>query len=107
MATKGKNLKTEIESLLIAAQNNTKRTNHIKAKLMIRSRTANADYMKKNDETMNHIITKCSKLAQKKYKTRHEWVGKVIHLELCKMFKFDYTIKWYMHKPESVQEVET
>ena len=25
------------------------------------------------------IIIKCSKLVQKEYKTRHNWVGKVIH----------------------------
>ena len=31
------------------------------------------------DETINHIISECSKLAQKEYKTRHDWVGKVIH----------------------------
>ena len=28
------------------------------------------------DDTINHIISKCSKLAQKEYKTRHNWVGK-------------------------------
>ena len=59
------------------------------------------------DETINHIISECSKLAQKEYKTRHDWVGKVIHRELCKKLKFDHTNKWYMHYPESVQENET
>ena len=58
------------------------------------------------DETINHIISKCSKLSQKEYKTRHDWVGKVIHWELCKKFKFNHTNKWYMHKPESVLENE-
>ena len=48
-------------------------------------------------------ISRCSKLA-KEYKTRHEWVGKVIHRDLCKRLKFDHTTKWYMHKPESVLE---
>ena len=31
------------------------------------------------DETINLIISECSKLAQKEYKTRHDWVGNVIH----------------------------
>ena len=39
------------------------------------------------DETINRIISECSKLAQKEYKTRHDLVGKVIHWELCKKFK--------------------
>ena len=34
-------------------------------------------------------------------------VGKVIHGELCKRLKFDYSAKWYMHKPESILENET
>ena len=34
------------------------------------------------DESINHIISECSKLAQKEYKTRHDWVGTVIHWEL-------------------------
>ena len=56
---------------------------------------------------INHIIKECSKLAQKEYKTRHDWVGKVIHWELCKKFKFDYMIKWYKHNPAAVLENET
>ena len=40
------------------------------------------------DETVNHIMSECSKLSQKKYKTKHEWVGKVVHWELCKRLKF-------------------
>ena len=41
------------------------------------------------------------------YKTRHDWVGKVIHWELCKKFKFDHTNKWYMNNPASVLENDT
>ena len=59
------------------------------------------------DETINHIINECSKLAQKEYKTGHDWVGKVIHRELCKKVKFDHTTKSYIHRPESDQENET
>ena len=28
------------------------------------------------DETINHIISECSKLAQKEYKARHDWVAR-------------------------------
>ena len=53
---------------------------------------------------INHIINKCSKLVQNEYKTRHDWVGKVIYWELCKKLKFDHVKKWYMHNSESVLE---
>ena len=56
---------------------------------------------------MNYIISECSKLAQKEYKTRHDWLCKVIHWELWKKLKFDHTNKWYMHYPESVLLNET
>ena len=41
-----------------------------------------------SDEKINHMINKCSKLAQKDYKTRHDRVGEVIYLELCGKLKF-------------------
>ena len=58
------------------------------------------------DETINHIISECSKLAQE-YKTRHDWVGKVINWEMCEELKFDHTNKWYVHNPAPVQENDT
>ena len=36
------------------------------------------------EEIVNHIISECSKLAQKEYETRLAWVGKVILREMCK-----------------------
>ena len=45
--------------------------------------------------------------TQKEYKTRHDWVGKGIHWEMCKKFKFDHTNKWYMHNPAPVIENDT
>ena len=59
------------------------------------------------DETINHIISECSKLAQREYKARHDWVGKVIHWEMYKKSKFDHTNKWYMHNPAPVLENDT
>ena len=38
------------------------------------------------------------------FQTRHDWVGKVIHWDICKKFKFDHTNKWYIHNPASVLE---
>ena len=59
------------------------------------------------DETINHIISKCNKLAQKEYKARHDWLSKMIHWEMCKKFKFDHANKWYMHNLAPVLENDT
>ena len=59
------------------------------------------------NETINHIISECSKLARKDYNIRHDRVGKVIYWKLCQKLKLDYTNKWYMHNPASILENET
>ena len=59
------------------------------------------------DETIKYIISECSKLAQEEYKTRHYLVGRVIHWEMYKKFKFDHTNKWYIHNPAAVLENDT
>ena len=50
-------------------------------------------------ETINPIISECSKLALKDNMSRHVLVGKVIYWEMYEKFKFDQTNKWYMHNP--------
>ena len=55
---------------------------------------------------MNHIISECSKLAQKEYKRRHDWVGKRIHCEVRRKNGIEVKPKWYEHQPEAVQENE-
>ena len=103
MANK-RNFKRETESLLIAAQNNAIRTNHIKARIGKTRQNNKCRLCGDRDETINHIISECSKSAQREYKARHDWVGKVIHWEMCKKFKFDHNNIWYMHNPAPVLE---
>ena len=104
---KKKKKKREIESLLIAAQNIAIRNNYIKARTDKIQQNIKCRLCGDRDETINQIISERSKLAQKEYKTRHDWLDQVIHWELCKKLKFNHTIKWYVHKPESVLENET
>ena len=101
------NLKRKTESLLIAGQNNAVRTNHIKARIDKTQQNSKCKLFGDRDETVNHIISECSRLVQKEYKTRHVWVGKVIHWEMCRKFEFDHTNKWYMHYPAAVLENNT
>ena len=101
------NFERETESLLIAAQINAVWTNHIKARIDKTQQNSKCRLCGDRDETINHIISECSKLALKEYKTRHDRVGKVIHWEMCKKFKSDHTNKWYMHNPAPVLENDT
>ena len=72
----------------MASQNNVVMTNYIQAKI---------DYTQQNREwgcvvLKTKWLNECSTLAPMKNKPRHDWVGKIIHWELCKKLKFDYTI---------------
>ena len=95
------------ESFLIAAQSNAIRTNQIKSRIDKMQQNSKCRLCGDRDKTINHIISECSKLAQKEYKTRHNWVGKVIHWEMWQKFKFDHMNKWYMHNPAPVLENDT
>ena len=98
------NLMKETECLQIAAQDNAIRTNHIKASIDKTQQNSKCRLYSDRDEMINHIISECSKLTQKEYKARHDWVSKVIHWEMCKKFKFYHTNKWYLHNPAPVLE---
>ena len=71
-------LKRETESFLIVAQNNAKRTNYFNAKIDKMQQNSKCRLYSDRDETINHIISECSKLVQREYKTKHDWMGKVI-----------------------------
>ena len=88
----------------MAAQNSAIRTNHINTRIDKTQQNSKCRLCGDRDETINHIISECSKLAHKEYKARHDWVGKGIHWEMFKKFKFDHANKWYMHKPSPVLE---
>ena len=58
------NFKRETESLLIAAQDDAIRTNNIKARIDKTQQNSKCRLCGDRDETINHIISECSKLAQ-------------------------------------------
>ena len=75
--------------------------------LSLRFHRTLTSYNTKQNLPGERTLSECSKLAPKEYKTRHDWVGKVIHGELSKKQKFYNSTKRYMHEPKSVQENET
>ena len=65
MSQRKGNFKAETESLLIAAQNNVIRTYHIKERIDKTQQNSRCRLWGDRYETVNHIISECSKLAQK------------------------------------------
>ena len=44
-------------------------------------------------ETISHIMSKCSNVAQTEYKTRHGIVSGMVHWKLCKKFSLEESEK--------------
>jgi hypothetical protein len=61
---------------------------------------------KQADETISHIVSECSKLAQTEYKSRHDRVATVVHWCLAKKFRFLASDQWYQHHVETYIENE-
>ena len=97
-------LKMETESLIVAVQNQSIRTNLVKAKIDKSQADSLCRTCRKVDESIDHIVSGCSKLAQKEYKRRHDNLGKMVHWKLARKFNFEAGDKWYEHEPESVLE---
>ena len=53
---------------------------------------------------MSHLVSECSKLAQREYKRRHDNVARYVHWQLCLKGGFERAAKWYEQKPEGVVE---
>ena len=80
-------LKRETEGLIVAPQNQSIRTNLV-------------------DEKINHIVSGCSKIAQKECKRRHDNLGKIVHWMLARKCNFEAGDKWYEHESESALDNE-
>ena len=102
---KNEDLKRETESLIVAAQNQSIRTNLVKAKVDKSQGDSLCRVCRKVDESIDHIVSGCSKLAQE-YKRRHNNLGKIIHWKLTRKCNFEAGDKSYEHESESVLENE-
>ena len=71
--------KKEKESLIVAAQNQSIRTNLVKTKIDKSQGDSLCRVCRNVDESIDHIISGFSKLAQKEYKRRHDNLGKIVH----------------------------
>ena len=98
-------LKREIESLIVAAQNQSIRKNLVKAKIDKSQGDSLCRLCRKVEESIDHIVSGCSKLAQKEYKRRHDNLGKIELWKLARKCNFKAKDIWYEHEPESVLSI--
>ena len=68
-------LKKETKGLIFAAQDQALRTNTVKARIENQNVSSKSRMCDSHDETVQHILCSCHKLAQTEYKKRHDVVG--------------------------------
>ena len=61
---------------------------------------------RKVDESIDRIVSGCSKLALKEYKKRHDNLAKIVHWKLARKCNFEAGEKCHEYEPESVLENE-
>ena len=71
----------------MAAYFNAIKSNHVKSKIDQTQQNSKCRLSDDKDETIHHIISEGSKLAQTEYKSRHDCVDSVILWELCKKYE--------------------
>ena len=77
----------------MAAQNQSRRTNLVKARTDKSQGDSLCRMCRKVDESIDHIVSRCSKLAQE-YKRRHDNLGKIVHWKLARKCNFEAGDKW-------------
>ena len=82
-------LKEETESLTVSAQNQSIRTKLVKGKIHKTQKYTLCRLCKKADESIDHVVSSCSKLAQKEYKRRHDKLGKRVHWKFAGKCNFE------------------
>ena len=99
-------LKKETEGLIVAAQDQALRTNSIKVKIDKQAGSPMCRLCGAKEETVDHLVSSCSKIAQTDYKSRHDKVAANLHWSLCKQFGFQRAEKWWQHRAEKALENE-
>jgi hypothetical protein len=99
-------LKKETEALIMAAQEYSLRLNYIKFKIDHTVADPKCRMCHQFQETVQHIVCGCPKLAKTEYQLRHDRMGKVVHWALARKWGFDATEKYYHHIPVPVLENE-
>ena len=71
----------------MAAQDQALRTNAIRAKIDKTTEDSQCRLCKEKEESVDHLVSSCSKIAQTDYKERHNKVATMLHWNLCKNIK--------------------
>ena len=88
----------------MAAQDQAISTNCVKVNIFHQAGSALCRLCGHHVESVDHILSSCSVIAQTQYKCRHDGVAKLVHYELAKLGGFSVVDQWWLHNPPPVLE---
>ena len=100
-------MKNGAEALLCAAEGQAIRTNYVKHHInKTSSEIPLCRLCGEKGQSVQHLVSRCEKLAQKEYKRRHSNLTKKAYWDLCKKNGLEHAEKWYKHVPDGAIENE-
>jgi hypothetical protein len=103
---KKSNIHPETEGFIFAIQDRVINTRNYKKHICgLQSIIDKCRICETEGETIEHIISSCTVLAQSEYKKRHDIFAKIIHMNLAVKFNLlKDTQPHYIYKPESITD---
>ena len=93
------------EAMIFAAQDQALRTNWYRAIIAKNPDTSPlCRICREHNESVEHILNHCQKLANSEYKQRHDRVAAAIHWGMCIDSGFEISTSWFLHYAEKVLE---
>ena len=101
-------LKGCTKAFICSAQEQSIQTNYIKQNIDKTTRSTLSRMCGTTNETISPIVSECGKLAQKKYKQRHDSVWRYVHWQFCEKLGFNEarTVCYY-HETYEIQSEST
>ena len=99
-------LKCTTEALICSAQEQSLRTNYLKYHIEKSVESPLCRMCHEKGDSVNHIVSECSKLAQREYKRRHDNVGRYVHWAMSEKANIERANEWYNQQPSSFAENE-
>ena len=99
-------LKGTTESLICSAQEQSLRTNYVKFHIDKSIESPMCRMCAQKGESVSHLVSECTKLAQREYKRRHDNVARYVHWKISEKNNLERGKEWYNHKPEACVENE-
>ena len=86
------------------AQDQTLASKTYKVTILKQNGSKKCKMCSEREETVKHILSGCSKLAQTEYTKHHDKVPTMVPWELCSKYGFEPAKHWYEHRAEEVME---